>query len=95
MKINLDTPLIGLDGKPLTNEGKEIIARDIITNALMNQPPGEQPNGEDSFKRYKLAESMLGKEVDLTPEEIAMIKDRIGKQYTPIIVGPIYKILNG
>lgn len=94
-KKNFDFDLLDIDGAPLKEGEKVIQARTIVVNALMSNNPQEAIGGEEKARRYGLGIlANKGGELDLTPEDIALLKDLIGKFYAPIIVGQIYQYLN-
>lgn len=102
MKINFDTVLKGLDGAALkfatsVEETRDMTLKDASISGLTSHVAGdEHTSGEDKFKRYQLAQKVYaGGEVELTPEESSLIKQRIGKCYGPVVVGPAFVALNG
>lgn len=55
-----------------------------------------QDSGEDKAKAYHLAMRVSkGGVQEVTVEEIAAIKKKIGEQWPPIIVGPAFDMLEG
>ena len=109
MKIDFSGQFKKLDGTPMTvqetdgntgitnDTGKPFDLKHAATQALLGQLQGEKPDGMKSYKRYKLAEKINeseSAEVDLSVEEIADIKKRIGEMYNPIIVGQAWDILD-
>jgi hypothetical protein len=91
-----------LDGQPLpiNSEGKlpsvatlGKIAKDALTNIL---PGDDQLTGSGKFDHWQLAQKVYPDKSDvvLTAEELATIKERIGKAYGPIVVGPAWKMLD-
>jgi hypothetical protein len=65
-------------------------------NALESQLPDDQrEQGQEKFKRDELARKVFGqKSVALTVEQVASIKDRIGRAYGPVVVGAAWRILD-
>lgn len=82
--------------------GRDIIEQHPITlagiavNALLAQHEDERTlPGADKVKRYKLAQKIydaLG-EMDVTAEDVALLKTLIGKTYPPLLVGLAWQIL--
>jgi len=72
---------------------------DVARAALLAQFPDEQNlDGEQKYQRYRLVSRMAkamanGGAVDLTAEEIALLKKLIGKGYGPGVVGPAFEAL--
>lgn len=97
MKINFDAVLHHIDGKPLKTQESEMTLKTASVESLMAIiREDEQATGAVKLARYELAVKVnAGGEVDLTPEEAAILKDRIGKVFGVAVVGPAYKLLNG
>lgn len=100
MKINFETPLKSLDDKDIETgkegEKKPFLLKHACIEALMGDLQGENQTGEQKLKRATLAKRIYdGSEIEITPEEATLIKERIGKAYSAIVVYSAYKILNG
>lgn len=109
MKINFDSTINDLDGKPVETtaavmkDGVQIKPAEYLTlktvalNSLMAVLPDEQHlSGEEKAVRFALAMRVnVGGEQDLTPEEVSKLKGLIGKCYGALAVGRAYEILNG
>jgi hypothetical protein len=67
----------------------------IIVDALQANVKGEESiAGTEKVKRFQLAVKVYsGDEVELSAEDIALIKDLIGKLYGPLVVGRSYELL--
>lgn len=64
-------------------------------NALVSGANDPNLSGDQQLKQYLLAEKIDGKVVDLTSEEISLIKERINKTYNaPLIAGQALKMLD-
>jgi hypothetical protein len=64
-----------------------------IVNAILS--PDQKDKGVDKVRKYELAKRVhtaLTK-IDLSPEEIVLIKDTVGELYAPIVVGQIFDLL--
>lgn len=102
MKINVKEVLMDLGGKPLKAgpEQTDFMLRDACVTALTTAMPGEQMSGPESFKRYKLALVVSGDGVDgdgvvnLSSEDVSLIKTLVGKLYAPLVVGRVYDALD-
>ncbi|MGD0799004.1 MAG: hypothetical protein ABR910_14905 [Acidobacteriaceae bacterium] len=92
--------LVGIDGKPLQNGDARTTAPltlgDAAVNALESQTPDDlKSSGADKFKLDELARKVYrNSDVTLSVEEIAAIKERIGKVYGPMVVGAAWRILD-
>lgn len=96
MKIAISKMLKGLDGKPLVNQGEELSLGGVMGSALLMVYTDETIGGDVKFKRHQIAQRLYGKKsVELTIEDIALIKELIGKAYGPAVVGPAYILLEG
>jgi hypothetical protein len=98
--FDFDQVLIGIDGKPLQNGDARtptpLTLGDAAVNALESQTPDDaKSSGAEKFKLDELARKVYrNKDVTLSVEEIAIIKDRIGKVYGPMVVGAAWRILD-
>lgn len=72
---------------------ESVLFRDFICEALLGVYPGKQPDGQEKAARYELAKRIYDGVVDLDAEEAAMIKELVGIQFGPIVVGPIWGLL--
>lgn len=96
MKIDFSKAIIGLDGEALTNQGKDHTLGSVAVDALMLMVDGQKPSGKESFKRHRLATKIYDKsDVDLSIEEIALLKKLIGNVFGPAVVGPAWNLLEG
>ena len=98
MKIDFSKELIGYDGEPLKEGDKIITLAMVCCNALGNPAPDEaQLPGEEKARRFDLAVAVYASKgpLDLKVEQVALIKSLIGKLYGPMVVGPVWKLLEG
>lgn len=97
MKINFNQTLNNITGEVLKEGDKEITLKPIIINALMGSYEDEKTlSGEDKLARYELATKInQTEEAEITVEEASQIKKLVGKAYSTLIVGQVYKILEG
>ena len=94
MKINFNQPIKNIQGEEI----KDLTLKIISVEALLATFSDEQSlSGEEKAKRYVLATRIYAnpEELDLTIEEIAKIKQLIGKGYGPLIVGQAWDMLEG
>lgn len=98
MKLDVTEVLKNLNGDDLIEpdvkgEAKPVTLRTIFLNALMI--PVEGDNGVKKVEKYVLAmDIQKNDEVDVTPEQIVLLKGVIEKPYGPVVVGPVFAILN-
>ncbi len=98
MKIDVTQTLNGLDGKPLKNEdGTDATVRSICIAGLMavlDEDRGQ--SGEDKLKTWTLAKRLQDEDApDLAVEDLAKLKERVGKCFGPVVVGPVFLVLDG
>ena len=106
MKINFAQELKKLDGAKLERvtetcptcgrpkESQTMTLRSVCTDALMNTMQGERAEGEEKAKWYEMAIRITGEDVvELSLAEAALVQKRVGKMFSPLIVGQAWKML--
>ena len=96
MLVKVNVPLVTLDGQPMQDnvDGKAVDAtvKTVIVNAVL--APVQKESGIDKVKKYELAKRIFeNDEVDLNEDEIKLIKDCVGENFAPIVVGQIFELL--
>lgn len=101
-------PILGLNGKPLTqveihlNEKgeqerspKEFTYAAAAVEALTSLYQDEQPTGIEKVRRFKLAERiyLVPNEVMLEDDDISLLKTLVSKLYDPVVTGRMYNLL--
>lgn len=87
--INFKAPITDLDGKQV--DGATLGS--VCTAALL--APNQQDSAETKGKLFDLALAIHGKEAaDLKVEDVAMLKERVGKCYPPLVVGRTWQLLD-
>lgn len=95
MKIDMTLTIEAIDGNPMVDGDAPILLRTIIQNALLGQFQGEQNMaGSEKLRLWQMARRANEDEVDFNVEDLATIKDRVGRAYGPAVVGPVYEILD-
>ena len=110
MKIRIDKILKDFDDKPIIkspevkdSEGK-VIEKEVLFSvkeacmtALVNWQPSEKVAGDEKFRRFELAVKVKAAktEIDVSVEEIALVKQLIGDLFSPIVVGQAWNALEG
>jgi len=100
--IDFSTALKGIDGKPLKENGpdgkdREVSLSVVCANALLMPFPDERNiDGAEKVKRFEIAMKVMDtkKRLHLEAEEIAKIKELVGKAFPPLIVGRAYELLD-
>jgi hypothetical protein len=96
MLRDFNTNILDVQGNPIVTAGKPMTVREAIGNALHAALQGEQPNGDEKYKRFQLSlkiETSDGKP-DLTTEDLSRIKDVVGKAFGPLVVGRVFDLLD-
>lgn len=97
MKIKVDVVLKNMNGaalKDIDENGVTIDAtlRRTLVNAVLT--PIQNESGIEKVKKYELAKRIYtNDEVELTDEEIKLLKNRVGESFGPIVVGQVFEIL--
>ena len=96
MLVKVNVPIKTLDGQSMKDnvDGKAVDAtvKTAIINAVL--APVQTEKGVEKVKKYELAKKVFANdEVDLNEDEIKLIKDCIGENFAPIVVGQIYELL--
>ena len=96
MLVKVNVPLKTMDGQVMKDnvDGQAVDAtvKMVIVNAVLS--PVQKENGVEKVKKYELAKKVYtSDEVDLNEDEIKTIKDAVGENFAPIIVGQIYELL--
>lgn len=93
MKRNLDAPILDLEGRPF--EDQATLKTVSFLAATASLPSDQNLSVSSKLELYSLAQKLhTGGEVDLTAEEISLLKDRIGKTFASVIViGRAFELL--
>lgn len=97
MKVNLLQLILDYEGKPVKDEnGKEIELRAILSTALNSQLRDEILTAEDKNKIFQLSVKLWkDDEADFTVDDLAFMKERVGKIHTPLAFGRVAEIFEG
>jgi hypothetical protein len=99
MLINTNTVITNLVGEPMKDmdangEATDATLKSTIVNALLS--PVQKEQGTEKVKKYELAKRIYeADEIELTAEEITLIKSRVGDTFVPIVVGRVFEMLEG
>lgn len=84
---------LAFKGKPV-KEGETVLTLGGLAVSVLLMTEEQNVPGDEKFKRFKLAERIAdGGIQDVTVEDIALIKRRIGLTCQPIVVGPAFELL--
>jgi len=98
MKIDMSQTLKGAKKEEIKSpEGEVLLLRDICCSALLSPIGDEKVTPDQKRLRYKLWKKIDTDEeaVELTSKEITLLNDCIGLNYTTIIVGQTFDMLEG
>jgi hypothetical protein len=94
MTIDFSQVPKALDGTDFTENGKPVTLFYLASNALLSDPSKSDRGYEQKKAIYALAEKISkGPYVDVTDDELALIKIKVGEFYPAGLVGPIDKLL--
>jgi len=95
MKINVDQPLIGLDGKPLMDGSEKWTLGSLAIFSLVNMSGNDrQVDNMVKFERGELASKLyVGGDVDLSQKEVEMMKERVGFMFDPRHMTPAWRLI--
>lgn len=96
MKVLLTTPLRNFDGRIMVDGPRDVIVRNVLLQVFSMPLPNDNLNQDESAKRYALGVKIAScseSEIDLTTEEIVLLKSLVAKIHIPLVYGQIAKIL--
>ena len=93
MKYKLDVPLKELDGSDVVGQNKQVVT--VSQQCILALCVQEEIDGIEKMKRGLLAEKIFkaNGEVELTIEEIALLKHLSGKYLSTLGVMQIWRLL--
>jgi hypothetical protein len=95
MKIGMTTVLTDINGEEITENGEAVQLRLIVQRALLGSLPGDEKlEADEKVKHFNLAVDSRQDEVDWSPENVAMVRSRVGKGFATAIVGPVFALLS-
>ena len=96
MKLNPNLALSNFEGtEELKEKGEVITLGKVLINGLLN--PVDEP-GKKKAEKFELAIRIKMVEescVEVTAEEVVLLKEVVGYGFTPLVVGQVYRILEG
>ena len=102
MKKDLNKKLLLFTGQPIMTDDnrledqEELTVRRVLIDALLGERNGEEIKGEEKLRRYKIACRCRDCEdgiIDLTAEELTLIKSRVPMFWTTIVSGQVWEYL--
>lgn len=98
MKLLIETVIKDYEGADLIEPEKEkpLTYREVIINSLNAQIGNEQIPAELKNRIYQVTKKIYaGKEPDFTPAQLQLIKERVGKAYSPLVYGRLLDFIDG
>lgn len=95
MKVKFDTVLTNLKGEPLKDGKDDLTAASAIGTAMLATMPDDTSlTSKDKMRMFRLAQVACQGGVQEVPvEDVAFIKERVGKLYGPLVVGRVFELL--
>ena len=98
MVIDVSKNLVQLNGKPmLDNDDTGNVVNATVKMALVNAvlSPEQNEKGTQKIQKYELAKKIYNaeKDVEVTAEEVVLMKKCIESAYAPLIVGQLTELL--
>lgn len=98
MKIKINQTLKGVDGKqelPNVDEKRPLTIKDVCISALLTPIDGEDEKSKFSrWEIFKLLREATD-QVDLTLEQLSLVKKYVGKFQPPLIMGQVFDLIEG
>jgi len=99
MLVNVNQVLKTIDGQTMkdsdgTGNAIDATVKLAIVNAVLS--PVQKENGIEKVRKFDLAQRIYKEDdVELTVEEISLIKERVGEVFPPLVTGQVWNILEG
>ena len=99
MLKRLNVPVRDLDNKDVMDpeSGKVATLKGAVSSALLFQgQDSERLTGDQKLQRFALAKKVYDAEdkVDLTAEDVVLIKDCVNRIFTPLVYGRLVEALD-
>ena len=96
MKVNFSAEITDLRGNPVKDGDENLTLGAVACSAMLAVMSTDQnlPSAE-KVRMFRLAQKAAdGGEVEVTAEDVVLLKDRIGTLYGALIVGRVYDLVN-
>lgn len=93
MKVKINQVLKDVDGTPITMNNKPYTLGDVCIASLLT--PLQEDTEKTKWEKYEIFKKIKESknEVELTIEEIALVKKCIGKFQPPLVMGQCWEML--
>lgn len=98
MKIDAKQVIKNYEGEDLLldNEGTKATLRAVLVRSANSVEQGEVMTAEDKSKAYQISNKLYASdEPNLTIDDMAFLKERVYKFFTPIVCGRVEEIFEG
>jgi hypothetical protein len=96
MRIRVNTPVLDYEGKPVPDGKGSLTYQKVFAVALNTFGEDDKPAPEQMAHIYSLSVKLYDNdEVELTLEDAALIKERVGKTFNPLVYGRSCDLLEG
>jgi len=95
MKINFSQVLLSLSGEPFKKDkDTDATLGDMCVTALLAEDPSKPMVATEKIARWELGKQLYkGGEVELTADDMVLIKDSVAVAFIPALMGSIYDAL--
>lgn len=93
MKIDINKSLTNIDDQPLLDNGKVVTLREVCVQAVLT--PSQKDTQEEKWNKYDIYKKIKSSDafVELTVEEISIIKKASGEIHPPLLMGQLFDLL--
>ena len=94
MKIAINQPIIGINGKEIINpDNSKMTLKDVCVQSILT--PAEGDDEKKKFEKWEIYKKLRNAqmEVELKIEEVGLIKKCIGKLQPPLVMGQCFEML--
>lgn len=95
MKRNFDAPMLDPQGNAYADEATLKTVAFMALQAAGSLKSDEHMTVQQKLDIYRLTNLIVqGGVIDLSPEDLVLLKDRIGKALNPMVVGKSFEMLD-
>lgn len=95
--LTQDKPRMDEDGKVIGSDKEDVVFGHMLKIALL-QAHEEDKKVDEKVTRFELSLRLVAakdKEIDLEAEDIVLLKKLVGRMYAPLVVGQVFRLLEG
>lgn len=96
MNVDFSASILDLKGNVIAPENEPMTVSSVCVGALLATLKGDEGlGGNKKAEMFKLALKISDKaECDVSPEEIVLLRERVGRLWGPLVVGRVYEFLS-